>query len=154
MKHILLVEDEEMLVNVLATVLQEEGFVVRKSTSAEEALEVLPGFRPDLIISDVKLAEMDGFTMLEHIRADKQNMAVPFICLTALDDAMTAKKAKQLGAAAYMTKPFDVDDLVKMVREILENSEEKEKVKSRKEKTLMNPFFTFSFFLLTLPLVL
>lgn len=119
MKHILLVEDEEMLVNVLATVLQEEGFVVRKSTSAEEALEVLPGFRPDLIISDIKLSEMDGFTMLESIRANKKNTSLPFICLTALDDTLSAQRAKQLGATAYMTKPFDVDDLVKLVKTIL-----------------------------------
>lgn len=119
MKHILLVEDEEMLVNVLATVLEEEGFVVRKSTSAEEALEVLPGFRPDLIISDIKLTSMDGFSMMETIKADRKNKTVPFICLTALDDIVSEQRARSLGAAAYMTKPFDVDDLVKLVKTIL-----------------------------------
>jgi DNA-binding response OmpR family regulator len=119
MKQILLVEDEEMLVDVLATVLQDEGFVVRKSTSAEEALKILPDFRPDLIISDIKLNEMDGFSMLENIRADKKNKAVPFICLTALDDSISEQRATSLGAAAYMTKPFDVDDLVKLVKKIL-----------------------------------
>ncbi|MBI4417234.1 MAG: response regulator [Ignavibacteriales bacterium] len=119
MKHILLVEDEEMLVDVLATVLQEEGFVVRKSTSAEEALKVLPGFRPDLIISDIRLPAMDGFSMLENIRSDKKNPPVPFICLTALDDSVSEQRAKTLGATAYVTKPFDIDDLVKLVKRIL-----------------------------------
>ncbi|MEX2115657.1 MAG: response regulator [Bacteroidota bacterium] len=119
MKQILLVEDEEMLVNVLESVLQDEGFVVRKSTSAEEALEQLPEFRPDLIISDIRLDSIDGFTMLESIRSTKRDAEIPFICLTALDDPISHKRAHELGAAGYMTKPFDVDDLVKLVKEIL-----------------------------------
>jgi len=119
MKQILLVEDEEMLVNVLSTVLEEEGFIVRKSTSAEEALELLPGFDPDLIISDVKLDKIDGFAMLENLRTAKRDFNVPFIYLTALDDRSSQQRAHELGAAAYMTKPFDVDDLVKLVKQIL-----------------------------------
>jgi len=79
MKQILLVEDEEMLVNVLASVLQDEGFTVRKSTSAEDALELLPGFRPDLIISDIKLDSIDGFTMLESIRSTKRDAKIPSV---------------------------------------------------------------------------
>ena len=119
MKQILLVEDEEMLVNVLASVLEDEGFTVRKSTSAEEALEMLPAFRPDLIISDIKLDTIDGFTMLENIRSTKRDSTVPFICLTALDDRISQQRAHQLGAAAYMTKPFDLDDFVELVKKIL-----------------------------------
>jgi len=119
MKNILLVEDEEMLVNVLATVLEDEGYKVCKSMSAEEALSTVSEFKPDLIISDVKLPQKDGFTMLRELKNDTTVSAVPFICLTALDDTQTQQKAKTLGAAAYMTKPFDVDDLVKLVRQVL-----------------------------------
>ena len=119
MKNILLVEDEEMLVNVLATVLEDEGYTVCKSTSAEEALLSIAGFKPDLIISDVKLPQKDGFAMFEEIKSKGTAPRVPFICLTALDDSQSAQKAKSLGAAAYMTKPFDLDDLVKLVRQVL-----------------------------------
>lgn len=119
MKNILLVEDEEMLVRILATVLEEEGYKVRKSTSAEDALGALPDFRPDLIISDVKLPVTDGFTMLERIKGDNAIPMIPFICLTALDDQKSEQRAKRLGAVAYMTKPFDIDDLVKLVRTVL-----------------------------------
>jgi DNA-binding response OmpR family regulator len=119
MKNILLVEDEEMLVNVLATVLEDEGYKVSKSTSAEEALSTVTEFKPDLIISDVRLPQKDGFAMLKELRKDTTISAVPFICLTALDDMQTQQRAKILGAAAYMTKPFDVDDLVKLVRQVL-----------------------------------
>jgi len=119
MKNILLVEDEEMLVKILATVLEEEGYRVRKSTSAEEALVALPDFKPDLIISDVMLPEVDGFEMLEQIQGDTAIPKIPFICLTALDDRVSQQRARQLGASAFMTKPFDVDDLVKLVHEVL-----------------------------------
>lgn len=119
MKNILLVEDEEMLVNVLATLLEDEGYKVRKSTSAEEALDSIGAFKPDLIISDVKLPEKDGFTMLKQLKGDTSVSSIPFICLTALDDNQSAQRAKTLGAAAYMTKPFDVDDLVKVIRQVI-----------------------------------
>ena len=119
MKNILLVEDEEMLVNVLASVLEDEGYKVCKSTSAEEALSSISAFKPDLIISDVRLPHKDGFAMLKELKADVGASAIPFICLTALNDRQTEQKAKTLGAAAYMTKPFDVDDLVRLVREVL-----------------------------------
>lgn len=119
MKNILLVEDEEMLVSILASVLEDEGYKVCKSTSAEDALVAMPDFRPDLIISDVKLPATDGFTMMQKIKSDVSAPKVPFICLTALDDRATELAAIRLGAVGYMTKPFDVDDLVKLVRTVL-----------------------------------
>lgn len=119
MKNILLVEDEENLVNIMAAVLEEEGYNVRKSTSAEEALGILPGYAPDLIISDIKMSGIDGFSMLERIRHQKATKDIPFICLTALDDSSNQARARTLGAAAYMTKPFDVDDLVRLVKQFL-----------------------------------
>lgn len=122
MKNILLVEDEENLVNIVATVLEEEGYKVRKSTSAEEALKMFPGFAPDLIISDVKMSGMDGFTMLEKVRGLTPTMHIPFIYLTALDDASNQQKARKLGASAYVTKPFDVEDLVRLVKQVFVTS--------------------------------
>jgi len=119
MKNILLVEDEEALVKVLASVLEEEGFSVCQSTSAEEALTSLPKFDPDLIISDVRLSRLDGFAMLEQVRKRPIRSDIPFICLTALDDNSAQQKARTLGATAYVTKPFDVDELLTLVRKVL-----------------------------------
>ncbi len=119
MKNILLVEDEENLVNIVASVLEDEGYKVHKSTSAEEALQIIPDYAPDLIISDVKMGQMDGFAMLEKVRGLKDTGKVPFICLTALDDVANRQKARTLGASAFVTKPFDVDDLVKLVKQVL-----------------------------------
>jgi CheY-like chemotaxis protein len=119
MKHILLVEDEEKLIDIVALVLQDEGYDVQKSLTAEEALQVAPNFHPDLIISDMKMGEMDGFTLFEKVRSDDRIGKVPFIFLTAMDDSSTKQKAQSLGATAYVTKPFDVMELISLVKTTL-----------------------------------
>ncbi|MBF8247328.1 MAG: response regulator containing a CheY-like receiver domain and an HTH DNA-binding domain, partial [Bacteroidetes bacterium] len=94
MKHILLVEDEEKLIDIVALVLQDEGYDVQKSLTAEDALLVAPNFHPDLIISDMKMGEMDGFALFEKVRSDDRIGKVPFIFLTALDDSSSRQKAQ------------------------------------------------------------
>jgi two-component system alkaline phosphatase synthesis response regulator PhoP len=119
MKNILLVEDEENLVQIVGSVLEEEGYNVRRSMSAEEALRLLPSYRPDLIISDLKMGEMDGFEMMEQIRKQRETKQIPFIYVTSFDDEDSARKAKNLGATAYITKPFDLDELLRLIRSTL-----------------------------------
>ncbi|MEX1275438.1 MAG: response regulator [Bacteroidota bacterium] len=119
MKKMLLVEDEEELIEIVETVMTEEGFEVRKALSAEEALVVCKEYIPDIIICDIKMGEMDGLTMLEELRNDPRLKDEPFIFLTGLDSFGTKEKAKKLGANAYITKPFDIDDLVATVRKLL-----------------------------------
>jgi CheY-like chemotaxis protein len=119
MKKILLVEDEENLVDIVATVLEGEGFEVRKSPSAEDALKVVPEFLPDLIVSDLKMGELDGLGFMEQIRSEDRLKTIPFIFLTSLDDPVSQAKAKSLGAMAYMTKPFDIDNLVQVIKQTL-----------------------------------
>ena len=119
MKKILLVDDEEQLVSIMESVLREEGFAVKKLLSAEEALKTFATYSPDLVISDVRMEEMDGFTLFEKIKKLKGSKSVPFIFLTALDDRLGQQKANKLGATAYVSKPFDVDELVMMVKKVL-----------------------------------
>ncbi|HLF19431.1 MAG TPA: response regulator [Bacteroidota bacterium] len=119
MKHILLVEDEEQLIDIVAIVLEEEGYDVRKSLTAEEALQQVPLYHPDLIISDMKMGQMDGFTLFQKVRSDSAVGKVPFIFLTGLDDTTSKQKAMALGARAYVIKPFDVDEFVRLVKTVL-----------------------------------
>jgi CheY-like chemotaxis protein len=119
MKNILLIEDEENLINIMASVLEDEGFSVRKLLTAEEALDMCSSYSPDLIISDVRMKEMDGFTMFEKMKTLQSLRSTPFIFLTALDDRASQQRALQLGATAYITKPFDVDELLGVVRKAL-----------------------------------
>ena len=118
MRKILIVEDEEDLINIIGTVLTDEGYNVNKSSSAEEALLLCQTVRPDLIISDIKMGSMDGFDLLERIKASDLLKKVPFVFLTSFDESQARKKGLRLGAAAYVTKPFDIDDLLEKIREL------------------------------------
>jgi len=119
MKNILLVEDEEDLVNIVGSVLGEEGYNVKKSITAEAALQLCDSYRPDLIVCDVKMGEMDGFAMLEKLKMSEKLKNIPFIFLTAFDEAGARKRGLKLGAEAYITKPFDIDEVLKTVRKLL-----------------------------------
>ena len=119
MKKILLVDDEGDLINYIASVLQEEGFDVSTRLSAEEALGKFSTDMPDLVISDVRMQEMDGFTMLQKMKTLKGFNNVPFIFLTAMDDRAGQQQAASLGAAAYISKPCDLDELGGLVKRVL-----------------------------------
>ena len=119
MKKILLVDDEGDLINYIASVLQDEGFDVSTRLSAEEALGKIASDRPDLVISDVRMQQMDGFAMMEKMKTMKGCGNVPVIFLTALDDRLGQQQAQRLGATAYISKPFDLDDLVGLVKKVL-----------------------------------
>jgi CheY-like chemotaxis protein len=115
MREILIVEDEEDLINILGIVLEDEGYKVTKASSAEEALLLCQTQPPDLIISDVKMGGMDGFALLEIIKATVSLKNIPFIFLTSFAETEARKKGLRLGANAYITKPFDVDPLLEIV---------------------------------------
>ena len=72
MKSIMLVEDEEDLVDIVGSVLREDGYEVKKTLSAEEALELCKGYKPDLIVCDVRMGVLTGFDMLEKLKASEK----------------------------------------------------------------------------------
>jgi CheY-like chemotaxis protein len=118
MREILIVEDEEDLINIIGTVLKDEGYNVTKASSAEEALLLCQSVPPDLIISDIKMGILSGFDLLERIKTNDFLKNTPFVFLTSLDEAQAKKKGLGLGAAAYITKPFDLEDLFEIVRKL------------------------------------
>ncbi len=121
MKKILLVDDEEDLITYVASILRDEGFEVKNMLSAEEALSQFTSYSPDLVISDVRMGKMDGFTMMEKMKALQTPLKVPVIFLTAMDDRLGQQRAVKIGATAYISKPFDLDELVGLVKKVLPN---------------------------------
>jgi CheY-like chemotaxis protein len=119
MKKILLVDDEEQLIGIMADVLQDEGFAVKAMLSAEEALDAYASYSPDLIITDVRMGSMDGFAMYEQVKALQSNRNVPFIFITGLNDGIDQQRAMSLGVTEYVNKPFDVDELVGIVKRLV-----------------------------------
>ena len=119
MRNILLVEDEEELTDIVGVVFEEEGYEVKKSNSAEAALELFENYRPDLIICDVKMGKMDGFMLLEKMKKIEELKSIPFIFLTAFDESQARNKGLKMGAVAYIAKPFDIEELLETVRKLV-----------------------------------
>jgi CheY-like chemotaxis protein len=111
-KQILIVDDEPAWLKILSYVLRKKGYEVREESSATDALKTLEKFNPDLIVSDVRMPEMNGFDFLDRVKHLKKHSRTPFVFLTAIDDYESRKAAQNLGATDYLTKPFNEEDVV------------------------------------------
>lgn len=118
-KHILLIDDEPAWLTSVGQILRREGYTVKGVATALEALDVLRKFRPDLIVSDLRMPDMNGFDLLEKIKALPQISATPVVFLSAIDDFHAKKVAKELGAAGCITKPFEQGDLLSSLKQYL-----------------------------------
>ena len=118
-QKLLLVEDEEELVRIVETYFQDEGFEVRIALNGIEGLKAVRDFKPDVIVSDVKMGQMDGFEFFEALKKLPEFGKTPFIFLTIMDDKSSVERATRLGASGYMTKPFDVEELHEKIQEVM-----------------------------------
>lgn len=109
---ILVVEDEEPIRELLKMELETEGFIVDVAANGAEGLEKVKSFRPDLIVCDVMMPVMDGFTMQEKLSQDNNFKDIPLIFLTAKSDKKDIRFGKSIGAEDYITKPFEFEDLL------------------------------------------
>ncbi|NMB40340.1 MAG: response regulator transcription factor [Firmicutes bacterium] len=124
-KKILLVEDEKTLAKALKFNLEKEGFSVVTTFDGEEALRAMPAEKPDLVILDLMLPKINGFEVCRSIR---RNSDVPIIMLTARDEDIDKILGLELGADDYMTKPFNVRELLARIRAILRRTVSQAKV--------------------------
>ncbi len=112
-QHILVVDDEESILEVVQIVLEGEGYVVQTSMNSS-FLSTLTSPLPDVILLDVLLAGEDGRDISRRIKADSRLQHIPVIMLSAHSDA--SKVADTSGADAFLEKPFDVDALIDIVQ--------------------------------------
>lgn len=117
--RILVVEDDRSLRELLLEELEEEGHRTRVAGSAEEAVALLPGFSPDLVVSDLRLTDADGLELLRHVRGVETPPA--FVIITAFGTVARAVQALKAGADDFLTKPLDFDHLHLSITRVLEN---------------------------------
>jgi DNA-binding NtrC family response regulator len=110
---VLVVDDEAMLRRLLEKVLKKEGYNVHLAPSAKDALEILRDNTVDIIISDIRMPEMDGFALLKAVKDKYPNVGI--IMMTGYADAYTVKDALLLGADDYITKPFKSAEICMIV---------------------------------------
>jgi CheY-like chemotaxis protein len=116
---ILLVEDDTNLNLALTEMLQFYGYNVTGVYNGSEALEALHRFVPDVIICDIAMPVMDGYTFLQRLRSDPDFRLLPVIFLTAYGTAENQRRAKEIGVEDYLTKPVDPKDLVASIENVL-----------------------------------
>jgi DNA-binding NtrC family response regulator len=119
MATILIIDDEGRMRSLIGIALSGEGMEIAEAACAEEALEFLAkGSRPEVILSDIRMKNMDGLTLLKEVR--KAYPETEVIMMTAYADAKTGVEAMKNGAFEYLTKPFEMDELILLVKSALE----------------------------------
>ncbi|PIT86643.1 MAG: response regulator [Candidatus Magasanikbacteria bacterium CG10_big_fil_rev_8_21_14_0_10_43_6] len=120
MVNVLLVEDDAFLANIYKTKFEMEGFKVRVAENGEIGLKDAKKKVPDIILLDILLPKMDGFTVLEHLKEDDELKSVPVILLTNLGQKDDVEKGLALGAADYLIKAhFKPSETVDKVKKVL-----------------------------------
>ena len=118
LKRVLVVEDDQAIADMLSKMLA-RFYEVRVVHDGGAAIPTAGAFRPDVILLDVNLPNMDGFAIAQELKASHELARVPIIFLTAQDRSLDVVKGIQAGAKHYITKPFKMDDVIKKVRRLL-----------------------------------
>jgi DNA-binding response OmpR family regulator len=134
-ERILVVEDDEDLCALLCRVLAAQGFTADGVHDGAAAVRRVKSDPPDAVVLDVMLPGMNGFEVCQELKFHRETTLVPILMLTALGDQESRQKGLWVGANAYVTKPYEVNDLVNKIRHLLEHRRElaEHKVHSRVE---------------------
>ncbi|HVQ25961.1 MAG TPA: response regulator [Planctomycetota bacterium] len=123
MKRILVVEDEEEVAGLLKARLESNGYEVRLADRGRDALEAARADRPDLVVLDLMLPDMDGYAVSEQLRERYSSRALPILMLTARYQPRDKLLGFGMGADAFMTKPFNPRELLSTIAELLAHAE-------------------------------
>ena len=129
--RILVVDDEPDIIELVEFNLKQAGYVVTTAADGAEALKKIRAQKPDLIVLDVMLPEMDGFEICKALRLDEATAKLPIIMLTAKAAEIDRVLGLELGADDYLTKPFSPRELLLRVKKMLARSQTEEKPKEQ-----------------------
>jgi two-component system, OmpR family, KDP operon response regulator KdpE len=121
--NILVVDDEPQITRVLKTTLSSHGYGTRTAGDGEEALQMMKEWSPDLLITDLRMPNMDGLELCRRVRANSQ---IPIIVLSVRGEEKIKVQALDAGADDYVTKPFSTNELLARVRAALRRASPKE----------------------------
>ncbi len=116
----LVVDDDRLLLRLVELNLGKAGIEVLLADSGREALRIAREERPDVILLDLMMPVMDGFQVMQELKSARETRDIPVIMLTAKSGRDDRRRCEELGAVAYVTKPFSLEELRSTVRSILE----------------------------------
>ena len=117
-KKILITDDEENIRLLVSNMLGKD-YVVLWASDGREAVDMARSYQPDLILMDILMPKMDGYTACNKIKTDPITRAIPVVMLTAVDHELNVKLSQEMGANGYITKPFTPRDLLAAVDQFL-----------------------------------
>ncbi|WP_017610317.1 response regulator transcription factor [Nocardiopsis xinjiangensis] len=122
--RVLVVEDDEMIRELIRLNLELEGFEVFTAVDGQDCIDRVDHIAPHVVVLDVMMPRLDGWTVAEHLLARRNELACRIVLVTARAQEEDRRHGERIGVDAYMTKPFDPDALVEIVRELLEGEQE------------------------------
>ncbi len=120
MRKKILIVDDEITGRLLEYNLKKEGYEVCSVFSGKQAIAKAKKTKPDLIITDIMMPQMNGFEFLEKLRSDIKTRAIPVVFFTARGQAADIQEGLKLGVAAYITKPFDPQHLLEKIKDLFD----------------------------------
>ncbi len=132
--HLLIVEDNSDLLRFLTNTFKKEKFAVLEAKNGVDALEIINSKRVDIVVSDIMMPKMDGLELLKQIKQNSEISHLPIILLSAKSDVESKIEGLEIGADAYITKPFKFKHVLAMVNNLLESRDQ------LREKYLSEPF--------------
>ena len=117
-KTVLTVDDSRTMRDMLRLALIDAGFDVVQAEDGVHGLEVLQGAKPDVIITDINMPRMDGYSFMQGVRADAQHRAIPILVLTTESSPEKKLRARDAGATGWIVKPFDPQKLVDAINRV------------------------------------
>jgi DNA-binding response OmpR family regulator len=127
---VLVVEDDPDLGDTIVSFLKEEGLDAKLARDGDQAMRLVDQLNPSAMILDLMMPRRDGFSVLRELRADGRIANLPVIVVTAIFGLSERLYATELGAADYVTKPFELDELLERVRNVLASRAEEPSTES------------------------
>jgi len=118
-KKILVVEDEQALLTLQSMLLSIEGYTVEGVMDGQTALDVVETMKPDLILLDIMLPEVDGFQVCRQLKSNEATCHIPIIILTAKKSKEDLIMGEQVGADMYITKPYKTSMVIEAIQKLL-----------------------------------
>jgi two-component system alkaline phosphatase synthesis response regulator PhoP len=116
-KQKILVADDELYIRLLVKDILEPEFTVLEASNGEEAVNITYTEQPDLVLMDILMPKLDGYTACYAIKNNEQTKGIPVVMLTGVGHELNRQLSQEMGAAAYITKPFNPEDLLDKVRQ-------------------------------------
>jgi CheY-like chemotaxis protein len=115
---ILIIDDDALLRWTIRFVLEDHEYEVFEAGDGSEGFDIACEVMPDVILLDIRMAEMNGFSTLQTIKGDPQLQHIPIVMMTGMPNDLSRKRSKQAGAEYYLTKPFSVEHLLDLIEMI------------------------------------